>query len=101
MNFLCIYACGRKCVFGWLNVFKKEKARGGKIFAVGVIYKPIIKHLEKMREKQSIVLKIDLCFSFRQNVKKENLFNINVTWLFAIYSKKIIFDWFDLSKSKK
>ena len=69
MKFLCIYACGRKCVFGWLNVFKKEKARGGKIFAVGVIYKSIVKHLEKMREKKSIVLKIDLCFFFRQNKK--------------------------------
>ena len=59
-------------------LFKKEKARGGKIFAVGVIYKTIIKHLEKMREKQSIVLKIDLCFFYRQNVKMENVFNINV-----------------------
>ena len=59
-------------------LFEKEKARGGKIFAVGVIYKPIIKHLEKMREKQSIVLKIDLCFFYRQNVKMENVFNINV-----------------------
>ena len=59
-------------------LFEKEKARGGKIFAVGVIYKTIIKHLEKMREKQSIVLKIDLCFFYRQNVKKENIFNVNV-----------------------
>ena len=59
-------------------LFEKEKARGGKIFAVGVIYKTIIKHLEKMREKQSIVLKIDLCFFYRQNVKMENVFNINV-----------------------
>ena len=54
-------------------LFEKEKARGGKIFAVGVIYKTIIKHLEKMREKQSIVLKIDLCFFYRQNKNGERI----------------------------
>ena len=74
MNFLCIYACGRKCVFGWLNVFKKEKARGGKIFAVGVIYKPIIKHLEKMEigEEQRFLLSWKLIYAFSTDSTSRN-----------------------------
>ena len=56
----------------WM-LFKKEKARGGRIFAVGVIYKPIIKHLEKNvewgRKTSSFVLNIDLCLFSCHNVK--------------------------------